>query len=83
MGETSLTTITLIVVQKSQYPELIAKNTPVALKIVKSFARDMRIVNDQLTKITAAKTAPETPEIIFSIAEFYEDAGHTDIAAYA
>ena len=80
---TAITEVTLICVQKSQYPELIAKNTPVALKIVKSFARDMRTVNDQLTKITAAKSAPETPENIFSIADYYENSGHKDIAAYA
>ncbi|WP_407398221.1 cyclic nucleotide-binding domain-containing protein [Treponema sp.] len=74
--------VTAIMVMKSQYSELISQNTPVALKIVKSFARDMRIVNDQLTKLTAKKNLVGSPEEIFPIAEYYEKQGLTDIACY-
>lgn len=74
--------VTAIMVMKSQYSELIAKNTPVALKIVKSFARDMRIVNDQLAKLTAKKNLVDSPEAIFPIAEYYESQRLTDIACY-
>ncbi|MBQ0038848.1 MAG: cyclic nucleotide-binding domain-containing protein [Treponema sp.] len=78
----SIEPVTAIMVMKSQYSELIAQNTPVALKIVKSFARDMRIVNDQLTKLTAKKTSIDSPEAIFPIAEYYEKQGQVDIACY-
>lgn len=74
--------VTAIMVMRSQYPELIAQNTPVAIKIVKSFARDMRIVNDQLTKLTAKKNLVDSPEEIFQIAAYYENQGFTDIACY-
>ena len=74
--------VTAIMVMKSQYSELIAQNTPVALKIVKSFARDMRIVNDQLTKLTAKRTLIDSPEAIYPIAEYYEHQGLTDIACF-
>ena len=74
--------VTAIMVMKSQYPELIAQNTPVAIKIVKSFARDMRIVNDQLTQLTAKKNLVDSPEEIFHIAEYYEKQGLNDIACY-
>lgn len=74
--------VTAIMVMKSQYSELIARNTPVAIKIVKSFARDMRIVNDQLTKLTAKKNLVDSPEEIFQIAKYYEDQRFPDIACY-
>ena len=74
--------VTAIMVMKSQYPELIAQNTPVAIKIVKSFARDMRIVNDQLTQLTAKMNLVDSPEEIFHIAEYYEKQGLNDIACY-
>lgn len=74
--------VVAIMVMKSQYSELIMKNTPVAMKIVKSFARDMRIVNDQLTKLTTSKNLIDSPEVLFPIAEYYERQGLTDIACF-
>lgn len=78
----TLTPVVAIMVQKSQYPELIMKNTPVAMKIVRAFAREMRIVNDQLTKLTLKKVILDSPESLFSIAEYYERSRHISIAAY-
>lgn len=78
----SLTPVVAIMVHKSQYPELIMKNTPVAMKIVRSFARDMRIVNDRLTKLTLKNIILDSPESLFSIAEYYEKSGHYNIALY-
>lgn len=79
----AMTPVVAIMVQKSQYSELIMHNTPVAMKIVRSFSRDMRIVNDQLTKLTVNKANINSPEQIFAIADFYENQGYIDIAAYA
>lgn len=78
----TLTPVVAIMVQKSQYPELIMKNTPVAMKIVRAFAREMRIVNDQLTKLTLKKVILDSPESLFSIAEYYENSQQISIAAY-
>lgn len=78
----AIESVTAIMVMKSQYSELIAQNTPVALKIVKSFARDMRIVNDQLAKLTTSKKLIDSPEALFPIAEYYERQGLLDIACY-
>lgn len=79
----AITPVVAIMVKRSQYPDLIMNNTPVAMKIVRSFARDMRVLNDQLTKLTLNKTAASTPEQLFSIAEFFQVSGHNDIATYA
>lgn len=78
----ALTPVVAIMVHKSQYSELIMKNTPVAMKIVRSFARDMRIVNDRLTKLTLKNIILDSPESLFSIAEYYEKSGHYNIALY-
>lgn len=78
----ALTEVVVISVRKDQYPELIMKNTPVAMKIVRSFAFTMRTLNENLTKITAKKTASDSPEALFDIAHYYEESGHKDIACY-
>jgi CRP-like cAMP-binding protein len=78
----AVTDVTAIVVRREQYPELIMKNTPIALKIVRYFAREMRILNDIRTKITLRKNIVESPEELFRIAEFYEETGFMDIATY-
>ncbi len=76
------TDVTAIAVRRDQYPELARKNTPIALKIVRYFAREMRMLNDVRTKITLRKSGVDTPEEMFKIAEFYEERGMTDIALY-
>ena len=78
----STTPVVAIMVKRAQYPELIMKNTPVAMKIVRSFARDMRHINDQLTKLTLNKTNVSTPEQIFAAAEYFENMGMYMAAAY-
>lgn len=79
----ALTDVTAIMVRRDQYPELIARNTPVAMKIVRSFALQMRSVNDALTRITAKKTSVESPDQIYETAKFYDDNGYSDIACFA
>lgn len=79
----ALTNVTAIMVRREQYPELIANNAPVAMKIVRAFTKQLRVLNDNLTKLTIKKSAVESPENLFSIAEYYEDMGMLDIAVYA
>ncbi|HBG65780.1 MAG TPA: cAMP-binding protein [Treponema sp.] len=76
------TDVTAIAVRRDQYPELIMKNTPIAMKIVRYFAREMRVLNDLRTKITLRKNIVDSPEELFRIAEHYEEAGYNNIAVY-
>lgn len=78
----AMTNVVAIKVMRDQYPELIMKNTPVAMKIVRSFAQEMRVLNDNLTKITLKNTVTETPDQLYPIAVYYEDSGYPEIAAY-
>lgn len=79
----ALTDVTCICVKREQYPELIANNTPLALKIIKSFANRMRVMNDILAQIALKNVTQTTNELIFDNAEFYEKVGKNDIAIYA
>lgn len=79
-----LTEVTAIMVKKEQYPELIMRNTPVALKIVRAFTKEMRTLNASLTKLTINKNeVAETPEELFNVGICYEKDGKFDIACYA
>ena len=78
----AITPVVAIMVKKEQYPELIMRNTPVAMKIVRSFAKDMRALNDNLTKLTVNKVNIESLEGLYKIAEYYESIGSIDIASY-
>ena len=79
----AITDVMAIAVRKDQYPELIKNNTPVALKIIKTFANRMRVMNKMLTKATLNSVTQETYDQIFNVAQFYEKTSRSDIAAYA
>jgi CRP-like cAMP-binding protein len=79
----ALTDVVVIMVRRDQYPELIMRNTPVAMKIVRAFAKEMRTLNDDLTKITFNKNSSESPEQLFSVAKYYQNLSSYDIAIYA
>ena len=72
-----------ISVKKDQYPELIRNNTPIALKIIRTFAKRMREMNEQLTTLALNNVASETPEHMFEVADYYDNQGNRDIATYA
>ena len=72
-----------IAVKKEQYPDLIVNNTPVALKIIKTFAARMRQMNEMLTKATLNTVVSDTSEQILRVAQYYEKASRNNIAVYA
>ncbi len=78
----ALSDVSAIVVRRDQYPELIEKNTPVALKIVRAFAREMRGLNDNLAKITLKDTSITSSEMLFTNGEFYEEKDMLDVATF-
>lgn len=74
---------TMISVTREQYPDLIAKNVPVAMKIIRTFSNRMREMNEQLARITLNNFASSSAEQIFKVAEYYDNCGKYDAAAYA
>ena len=77
------TDVVAISVKKEQYPDLIVNNTPVALKIIRTFASRMRQMNEMLTKATLNSVVSDTSEQIFKVADYYEKAMRLDIAVFA
>jgi CRP-like cAMP-binding protein len=78
----ALTDVVAILVRKEQYPELIANNTQVALKIIHNFANRMRSLNEVLTQLTQNDIAQTTPEQLFTVAEFYYKMKQLNVAAF-
>jgi CRP-like cAMP-binding protein len=78
----AITDVQAIAVKKDQYPELIKKNASVALKIIRTFAKQMRFLNEKLTQLTLKNIATVTPEQLFTIATYYEKVGQKDPAIY-
>ena len=79
----AITDVVAISVQKDQYSDLISQNTPIALKIIKSFANRMRTMNTMLTQATLNSVVTEDYNQIFKVAHFYEKTSRPDIAAFA
>mgnify|MGYP003292370375 CR=1 FL=1 len=77
------TDVVAIAVKRDQYPELIVNNTPVALKIIRTFANRMRQMNEMLTKATLNSVVSDTSDQILKVAQFYEKALKNNIAVYA
>jgi CRP-like cAMP-binding protein len=79
----ALSDVTAILVPREQYPDLIVKNTPVALKIIRTFANRMRVMNEMLTQATLNNVVQDSYEQIFRVAEYYEKLQKKDIAIFA
>lgn len=78
----ALTDVVAISVRRDQYPELIQNNTPVAMKIIRTFANKMRLLNETLTLLTLKNNIISSYEELFSIASYYERMGKPDLAIY-
>lgn len=79
----ALSDVKCISVRRDQYSDLIAQNTPIALKIIRTFANRMRTMNEQLTTFSARKVDVESGEHIYDVAKYYEKVQSYDIAIYA
>ncbi len=76
--------VSLIAVAKSQFGFLIQKNSPLALKIIRSFSHELRYLNKELTNRSAKSTDEneEGPALLFNNAEYYYKQGDQTTAAY-
>ena len=80
----TLTDVVCICVRRDQYPELIERNTPVAMKIIRTFANRMRLMNDTLMQATLNNSASQSSvEQIFKVASYYDKIKQPSIAIYA
>ena len=79
----ALSDVVCIAVRHDQYPALIEKNAAVAMKIIRTFAKRMRDLNEMLMRQTLNNSAVEGPEHVFEVAEYHDSIKEYDIACYA
>jgi CRP-like cAMP-binding protein len=79
----AVTDVTLISVQKEQYPQLIQNNSPVAMKIILQFSKRLRYLDEALSRLTLKNTAEADPSHHFEVAEYYAKQNHYNQAYYA
>lgn len=84
----ALTDVTVIAIQKHQYPAFIKKNPHAAIKILKHFSKRLRFLNKTLAKITLKNNSDFAPSDfgtthLFNVAEYYHSQGQNTLAAYA
>ncbi|OHD70671.1 MAG: cAMP-binding protein [Spirochaetes bacterium RBG_13_68_11] len=79
----ALTDVSLISVHRDQYGLLIERNAPVALRIIQSFSRKMRFLDEALTRLTFKNTASGDPSHLFKVAEYYARQSQYNQAYYA
>ncbi len=79
----AVTDVSLISVRRDQFPELIVKNTPVAMKIIFSFSRKVRYLDDALARITLKKNAEIDISHLFTIGDYYSRLSKHSLALYA
>lgn len=79
----AMSDVVCIAVRRDQYPALIEKNSAVAMKIIRTFARRMRDLNEMLMQQTLNNSSADEPDHIFHVAEYYDSIRQFDIAFYA
>ena len=80
----AITDVSLISVHRDQYGMLIERNTPVAMKIIESFSRRMRFLDEALTRLTLKSNTNEGDiSHLFGVAEYYARQSQYNQAYYA
>jgi CRP/FNR family transcriptional regulator len=72
-----------IVVKGSQFESLLQKMAPIAMKIIRSFSKQLRFYDSHLTKLTFQSSIEENPCNLFRIGEYYFANKMFTHAAYA
>lgn len=79
----ALTDVVLISVPYSQFPQLIEKNSSIAMKIIYFFSKKMRHLDEGLTRLTLKKNIETNISHLFTIGEYYLKMSKFDLALYA
>ncbi|MCG8452583.1 MAG: Crp/Fnr family transcriptional regulator [Spirochaetales bacterium] len=74
---------TLITVRPDQYPLLIERNTPVAMKIINGFSKQVRFLDQALTRLTFKSSVEADERHLFQVGEYYARQNQFNQAFYA
>lgn len=80
----AISDVSLIAVHRDKFDLLIERNTPVALKIIETFSRQLRHLDEALGRLTQKTLkADSDASHLFIIAEFYARQNQYNLAYYA
>ena len=74
---------TLITVRPDQYSMLIERNTPVAMKIINGFSKQVRLLDQALTRLTFKSSVEADERHLFQVGEYYARQNQFNQAFYA
>ena len=74
---------TLITVRPDQYSLLIKRNSPVAMKIINGFSRQVRLLDQALTRLTFKTSVEPDQRHLFQVGEYYARQNQFNQAYYA
>ena len=83
MSAVAVTDVTLLVIERKQYGDLVRKTNSVAMKNIKQFSIRLRELNDHLSSRLSKTAAADDPSVLFHIGEYYEKARKINHAVYA
>jgi len=82
-GAIALTDVSIVIVKRNQFGVLIQKNTPIALKIIRSFSQKLRYFDETLTKLSFKKSVETDITLLYNIGLYYENLRNYNLAVYA
>lgn len=79
------TDVSLIVVNKSQFPILIQKNTPIAMKIILSFSKRLRELDKSIAELSTESRTINIEDVVnlYNIGDYYYQQKQYNQAFYA
>jgi CRP-like cAMP-binding protein len=79
----ALTDVTVILVHRDQFTQLIQNTAPVAMKIILQFSKRVRYLNEALTRLTLKKNVEADVNHLFTVGEYYAKQFQYNQAYYA
>ncbi len=79
----SMEDCTLITVKPTQYSMLIERNTPIAMKIINNFSRQVRLLDHAFTRLTFKGSAEADERHLYQVGEYYAKQNQFNLAFYA
>ncbi|GHV94842.1 Crp/Fnr family transcriptional regulator [Spirochaetia bacterium] len=79
----AVTDVTLLAVERDQYPALIRDNTAIAVKIIQQFSQRLRSLDTMLSRRTLSAAAGNDATHILQVADYYNGQKKYNLAFYA
>jgi len=84
MSAVAVTDVTLLVIERKQYGDLVRKTNSIAMKNIKTFSVRLRELNNHISERMLKSSFPtDTSIALFQIGEYYEKARKINHAVYA